>query len=217
MVTEDTQEEDTVPKVMLLVAVVVDSSARSLTILLKEVKSSCVLVPVEELVTDKVVLAAVKPAEKAVVTAVTLVPNLQEAQVLLVLMDHNLLEETATLVDSKTPDPMTVLVEVLDTSVVKVVVTTLEAAAVAGFFCRRALAAAEAAGPVRDKLVSEGQLDTLHSLSIPMARVLARMQIHFDECQTVTGGEAMEHTWVLACHVLNGQQRATHEGQIECR
>ena len=132
VVTEDTQEEDTVPKVMLLVAVVVDSSARSLTILLKEVKSSCVLVPVEELVTDKVVLAAVKPAEKAVVTAVTLVPNLQEAQVLLVLMDHNLLEETAILVDSKTPDLMTVLVEVLDTSVVKVVVTTLEAAAAMG-------------------------------------------------------------------------------------
>ena len=50
---------------------------------------------------------------------------------------------------------------------------------VAGFFCRRALALAEAAGPVRDKLVEEGQLDNLLTMSIPMARVLARMQEEF--------------------------------------
>ena len=122
---------DTVPEVMLLVAVVVDSSVCSLLIQPKEVKSSCVLVPVVELVTCKVVLAAVKPAEKAVETAVNLVLNLLEAQVLLVMTVLNSLEETVTLVVFKTTYGMTVLVEVLVTSVVKVVVTTPEAAAVA--------------------------------------------------------------------------------------
>jgi hypothetical protein len=134
VVKVDIQEEDTVPEVMLLVAEVVDSSVCSLLILLKEVKSSFVLVLVVAVATNQEVTVVANPVEKPVETAELVLLNKDQALEHQVLMELNSKEETVTLVVNRIVITTTDQEEVLVTSVEKVVVTMPAVAVVAQDF-----------------------------------------------------------------------------------
>ena len=128
VVMEDTQEEDSVPEVMLLVAEVVDSFAFSLLILLKAVKYFFVLVPEDPVVTKLVEPVEVKLVVKVVDLVETAVLKLLVVLEPQVYQDLNSKEVTVTQEDNKTLKPWTAEAVEPVTSVVKEVALTLEEA-----------------------------------------------------------------------------------------
>ena len=128
--TVDTQEEVSVPEVMLLVAAVVDSSVCSLLNHLQEDKSFSVLVLEEAVVIVSEEPVVANKAEKVTETAVLVLLKIKVAKELLVTTVHNSVVETVTPVDIKPIDLMTDPAVELDTSAVKVDVMMPEAVAV---------------------------------------------------------------------------------------